>query len=136
MAVRPDQMEPSSRASPPGHAPPHGTSAGAAEVERQRAVLSFLRQLMSGLSAYRLFPGDVEQPSFVQACERIAGTAEALLQGGPLVLDIHGSQISIDHEPLPPDERVDRLALACYQHRAEQLTVSAIPSPGDLAILF
>ena len=59
-------------------------------IERDRALVVLLSQISSGLSSYRLFPGDLGQPTFIRACERVHAAAEQALQSGPLLVDIHG----------------------------------------------
>jgi len=113
-----------------------GTPARPDPTERDRAVVVLLSQMSSGLSAYRLFPGDLGQPSFIQACERIRVAAERALQYGPVVADIHGSRMRTEHGPVKGDDRVERLAMACYQRRAERLYIREIPRPQDLAVLY
>ena len=105
-------------------------------MERDRAAVVLLSQVSSGLSAYRLFPGDLGQPSFIQACERIRVAAERALHYGPVVADIHGSRMRTEHGPIKGDDRIERLALACYQRRAERLYIREIPRPQDLAVLY
>jgi HEAT repeat protein len=98
--------------------------------------VALFSQLSSGLSAYRLFPGDLGQPSFIQACERIRAAAERALQYGPVLADIHGSRMRTEHGPIRGDDRIERLAMACYQRRAERLYIRDIPRPQDLAVLY
>jgi hypothetical protein len=105
-------------------------------VDREAAIAALLRQLSSGLSAYRLFPGDLRQPSFVAAVERIRGAAEKALRWGPVETEILGARFRTASGPVMSDERIERLALACYQHRAERLAVRAIPDTHDLAVLY
>ena len=64
-----------------------GAPARPGPMERDRAVVVLLSQVSSGLSAYRLFPGDLAQPSFIQACERIRVAAERALHYGPVVAE-------------------------------------------------
>jgi len=80
-------------------------------TERDRALLALFSQLSSGLSAYRLFPGDLGQPSFIQACERIRAAAEQALRYGPAMADIHGSRMRTERGPLKGDDRIERLVL-------------------------
>src|SRR6266511_5856412 len=101
-------------------------------TERDRAVVILLSQISRGLSAYRLFPGDLGQPSFSQACERIRVAAGRALQYGPVVADIHGSRMRTEHGPIKGDDRIERLSMACYQRRAERLYIREIPRPQDL----
>jgi HEAT repeat protein len=105
-------------------------------TERDRAVAVLFAQISSGLSAYRLFPGDLGQPSFIQACERIRTAAERALRYGPVVAEIHGSRMRTEYGPVKGDDRIERLAIECYQRRAERLYVREIPRPQDLAVLY
>jgi hypothetical protein len=118
----------------PAAAAAHATLAEMAA--REAAIAGLLRQLSSGLSAYRLFPGDLKQPSFVAAVERTRLAAEKALQWGSVETDILGAHFRTAWGPVPSDERVERLALACYQHRAERLFIRAIPDTHDLAVLY
>jgi hypothetical protein len=105
-------------------------------VAREAAIAGLLRQLSSGLSAYRLFPGDLKQPSFVAAVERTRAAAEKALEWGAVETEILGAHFRTAWGPVSSDERVERLALACYQHRAERLSIRAIPDTHDLAVLY
>jgi HEAT repeat protein len=118
-------------------APPGSGVTLAEMVARDAAIAVLLRQLSSGLSAYRLFPGDLRQPSFVAAVERIRGAAEKALQWGPVETEIlGGTHFRTASGPVAPDERIERLALACYQHRVERFSVKAAPDTHDLAVLY
>jgi hypothetical protein len=105
-------------------------------TERDRAIVVLFAQISSGLSAYRLFPGDLGQPTFIQACERIRTAAERALRYGPILAEIHGSRMRTEHGPVKGDDRIERLAIECYQRRAERLYVREIPRPQDLAVLY
>jgi hypothetical protein len=105
-------------------------------IERDRALVVLLSQISSGLSAYRLFPGDLGQPTFIRACERVHAAAEQALQSGPLLVDIHGARMRTEHGFVKGDDRIERLAMACYQRRAERLFIREIPQPRDLAVLY
>src|SRR2546425_5243487 len=104
--------------------------------ERDRAVMVLLRQLSSGLSSYRLFPGDLEQPTFVQAVERIRDATEKALVWGPFDAEINGNRFITSSGPVPSDDRIERLALAFYQHGAEGLLVQAVPDARALGALY
>jgi hypothetical protein len=105
-------------------------------VEHEKAVVALLRQLASGLSAYRLFPGDLKQPTYVQAVLRIRIAAEAALEWGPLEAEINGSRFATLAGPVPPDERIERLARLLYQHRAERFLLRGVPDGQDLGVLY
>lgn len=116
---------------------PFATAAPAPRsLEREKAVVALLRQLASGLSAYRLFPGDLNQASFVQAVQRIRIAAEAALEWGPLETEISGPRFSTTVGPVPEDERIERLALSFYEHRAERFWLRGVPDVRDLGILY
>jgi len=95
-----------------------------------------MRQLSIGLSAYRLFPGRLDQPAFVGATERIATAAARALELGPIDAEIRGEGFHIEEGPLDRDEAIARLARVCYERRAERLRVRAVPDPRDLAALY
>jgi hypothetical protein len=105
-------------------------------VDREKAVIAVLRQLASGLSAYRMFPGDLNQPTFVQVVLRIRAAAEAVLEWGPLEAEINGARFTTTAGTVPPDDRIDRLALSMYQHRAEVFLLRGVPDVHDLGVLY
>src|SRR5919201_2031037 len=105
-------------------------------IERDRASMVLLRQLSSGLSSYRLFPGDLQQPAFAQAVARIQEAAEKALGWGPIEAEINGSRFVVASGPLPQDDRIERLALAFYQHGAERLVVREVPDATALGALY
>jgi HEAT repeats len=105
-------------------------------VEHEKAVVALLRQLASGLSAYRMFPGDLNQPTFVQVVRRVRAAAQAVLEWGPLEAEINGSRFTTRAGTVPPDDRIDRLALSLYQHRAEVFLLRGIPDVHDLSVLY
>jgi len=113
-----------------------GSQTGSDPIERDRAVVILLSQVSSGLSAYRLFPGDLGQPTFVRAYERIRAAAERALLYGPVLVDIHGSRMRTERGLVMGDDRIERLAMACYQRRAERLYIKEVPVPQDLAVLY
>ena len=80
-----------------------------------------MRQLSIGLSAYRLFPGRLEQPAFVAATERISQAATRALELGPIDAEVRGDGFHIEDGPLDLDEAILRLARACYERRAERI---------------
>jgi hypothetical protein len=105
-------------------------------VEHEKAVVALLRQLASGLSAYRMFPADLNQPTFVQVVRRVRAAAEAVLEWGHLEAEINGSKFTTSAGVVPPDERIDRLALSLYQHRAEVFVLRGVPDVHDLGVLY
>lgn len=104
--------------------------------ERTQAVVALLRQLSIGLSAYRLFPGDTRQPAFVEAVRRIGAAAEKALIGGTVIVGVHGEEFHFGEDPLRSDETLSRLAMACFERRAELLRVRAVPEEGELQAFY
>jgi hypothetical protein len=104
--------------------------------DRQHHVGQLLRQLSIGLSAYRLYPGDLEQPGFVGTVRRIDAAAARVLAEGPLEAGVTADTFVVDGAPVPPDETIARLADACYQRRVERLRVRMAPNPLDLDALY
>jgi len=98
--------------------------------------VALLRQLWLGLSAYRLFPGSLDRPGFVAAVERIQPAAARALALGPVDVEIRGDGFVLEGEALPPDESVERLGLACFERRVEELVVRSVPDAGDLDVLY
>jgi HEAT repeat protein len=105
-------------------------------VEQEKVVVALLRQLASGLSAYRMFPGDLKQPAFVQVVLRIRAAAQAALEWGSFEAEINGSRFTTSAGPVPADERIERLALSLYQHRAERFLLRGVPDAQDLGVLY
>jgi hypothetical protein len=103
---------------------------------REQRVSALLRQLWFGLSAYRLYPGATERPGFVTACDRIEASAELALAEGILDVEVHGEALWFDARPLPDEDAIRRLALACFERRVERLLVREVPSPIELAHVF
>lgn len=124
------------QAAPPAAAPASPELSPVEAVERDRAVMVLLRQLSSGLSSYRLFPGDLEQASFVAAVARIQEAAEKALAWGPFDAEINGNRFITAAGPVSSDDRIERLALAFYQHGAERLLVHEIPDATALGALY
>src|SRR2546427_3081128 len=123
-------------AAPPTAGPAPSELSPVESVERERAVMVLLRQLSSGLSSYRLFPGDLEQPSFVAAVSRIQDAAEKALVWGPFDAEINGNRFTTAAGPVPSDDRIERLALAFYRHGAEHLLVQEPPDARALGALY
>ena len=123
-------------AAPPTAGPAPSEPSPVKSVERERAVMVLLRQLSSGLSAYRLFPGDLEQPSFVAAVSRIQDAAEKALVWGPFQTEINGDRFTTAAGAVPSDDRIERLALAFYRHGAEHLLVQEPPDARALGALY
>src|SRR6266545_1822460 len=123
-------------AAPPTAGPAPQDLSSVESVERERAVMVLLRQLSSGLSSYRLFPGDLEQPSFVAAVSRIQDAAEKALVWGPFEAQINGNRFTTAAGPVPSDDRIERLALSFYRHGAEHLLVQELPDARALGALY
>ncbi|MBW3577368.1 MAG: HEAT repeat domain-containing protein [Actinobacteria bacterium] len=106
------------------HVPHHGDT----------DVAALLRQLSQGLASYRLYPDDMDQPTFVAAVHRIGVAAERALRRGPVAVQIHGEQLlgvdGVDHETAA------RLAASLFARRAEELEIRAVPDRDDLATLY
>ena len=113
-----------------------GLEARVTEQDEREQVIALLRQLWLGLSAYRLYPGSLDRPGFVAAVERIRGASERVLAAGPLDVEVHGERLFLHGEPLPDDQPIERLALACFERRAERLVVQSVPDAADLDGLF
>lgn len=103
---------------------------------RDKGISELLQQLSGGLSAYRLFPGSLEQSSFVAALKRIRDAGERVLPDGAITIDIDRDSFLVDGEPLPTDEGLARLALACYERRIQKLTVTDVPDAAELGSLY
>jgi hypothetical protein len=101
-----------------------------------RAALPLLRRLSIGLGVYRLYPDDPTWPSFVASVERVRESAEAALTAGPFVAEIQGRAIKTREGPLPEDDLLGRLALACYERGAQRLSIRAAPDADDLTRLY
>ena len=104
--------------------------------ERNRVVAALLRQLSIGLSAYRLYPGDLSQAGFVAATRRIETAADAALAGGVVRVEVTGRGFADEDGGLVGDEGAERLARASYDRRVERMIVESMPSPQDLAALY
>ncbi|MDQ3990778.1 MAG: HEAT repeat domain-containing protein, partial [Actinomycetota bacterium] len=110
----------------------------AAGVRVDDPDVALLHQLSIGLSAYRLFPGNLEQAAFVAAVERVQAAARRALAatGGPVMAALSGTAFVTRAGQIPHDEIIDRLALACYERRAERIQVRAAPTAEELAALY
>ena len=99
------------------------------------AGAALLQQLALGLSAYRLYPGNLSQPAFTAAVERIQAAARAALADGPVEAEVRAGEVRLAGRVLA-DERVQRLAEACFKRRVEHLRIVAQPDLDELAALF
>lgn len=109
--------------------------------QRAQAVTALLRQLSLGLSTYRLFPGDLDQPAFGAAVQRIRAAADLAISAGPVVVDVHGEGFllvdeSAEPAPIADDEARARLAMVLFERRVEQLEIRGVPDPHDLSVLY
>ncbi|MBW3603418.1 MAG: hypothetical protein KY460_00685 [Actinobacteria bacterium] len=92
---------------------------------------ALLRQLARGLSAYRLYPGDLTQPAFQGAVERIRDAAGTALGAGPAEALVRAGRFHVDdHEVI--DEAADRLAEACFSRRVEYVRIDRPPTVDEL----
>jgi HEAT repeat protein len=127
---------------PPGTAADTGrawSDEGAGVIEgdsREQRVSALLRQVWLGLSAYRLYPGATERQGFVSATERIEAASERALADGVVDVEVHGEALWLDARPLPTEDAIRRLALACFERRVERFVVRSVPAPAELAHLF
>ncbi len=116
-------------------------STGAAEEPsersaRERAVGLLLRQLWLGLSTYRLYPENPDRPGFASAVARVAGAAAESLSGGPVDLEIRTDRFVLSGAVLPGEDALERLALVCFERRAEHLGLTGVPSAAELERLY
>lgn len=103
---------------------------------RERSVVAVLRQLWLGLSTYRLYPENPNRPGFADAVERIGGAVDEALALGPVDVEIRGDRFVLGGTPVPNEDALERLALACFERRVERLAVSARPDAAGLEILY
>ena len=96
---------------------------------------ALLRHLAVGLSTYRLYPGDVDQPAFRTAAARVWKAAGAALAEGPMVATIRAGRFQVDGHQIG-SERIDRLAEACFSHRVEYLRIDRRPPLEELEALY
>lgn len=106
------------------------------QTDRERLAAALLRQLSIGLSSYRLFPGELEQPAFKAAVRRIEKAAQDALEHGPVEAEVLGDHFELSGGVGVSDEITDRLARACYDRQAERIRVTAVPQPADLDVLY
>lgn len=104
--------------------------------ERAQGVGALLKQLWLGLSAYRMFPGNVDHPGFVAAVERIDAAARTALALGPVDVEVHGDRFLGGDVEVDDDPHLHRLALVFFERRIERLTVVAVPDVHDLDLLY
>jgi len=105
-------------------------------TDRERRVMQLLRQLSVGLSAYRLFPANLDQPGFVNASQRIDAAADEALADGPVDAEVTAETFTVGGHAMPRDEAIARLANACFERRVERFRVRTTPSRADLAALY
>ena len=102
--------------------------------ERQKAYTELARQLALALSSYRLYPGELTQPGFMAAGERVRTAAAAALAFGPIHFEIQHEQVATPEGMLPDNDHVERLAIACFERRVEHLEILEPPSDEELAV--
>lgn len=102
----------------------------------ERLGFDLLRQLALGLSTYRLYPGELEQPAFVTASERIRDAAEAALAAGAVHFDLRAGRFHTEDGVAVDDEHAQRLASAAFARGVEHLHVRAVPTVEELAATF
>ena len=105
-------------------------------IGRERSVVGVLRQLWLGLSTYRLYPENPNRPGFAPAVERVGSATEEALRSGPVDVEVRGEGFTMEGEPLPHDDALDRLSRACFERRVERLTVVSVPDTADLEFLY
>jgi hypothetical protein len=124
-----------SNMSDPGSSPPRAAEASERSA-RERSVVAVLRQLWLGLATYRLYPENPQRPGFAAATGRIgAAVAEALVDG-PVDVEVRGDRFALQGTPLPTEEALERLALACFERRVERLAVTSAPTLPELETLY
>ena len=96
---------------------------------------TLLRQLARGLSTYRLYPGDVMQPAFRSAVDRIREAAVPALAAGPTDVRVQAGRFQVDGHELG-DEAADRFAEACFSRRVEYLRLDDVPTVDELDALY
>lgn len=102
----------------------------------ERVGFDLLRQLALGLSTYRLYPGEVEQPAFVAASERIRDVAEIALAARIVHFDLRAGHFQTADGEILEDDHVARLADAAYVRGIEHLHLRAVPTVEELDGLF
>lgn len=104
--------------------------------ERAQAVAGLLRQLWFGLATYRLYPDSPERSGFVGAAQAIEEAARSALGTGPVEVEITAEGFSSPGLDLAIDGPISRLARVCFEHRAERLHLTQVPTGSDLNVLF
>lgn len=102
----------------------------------ERLGFDLLRQLALGLSTYRLYPGELEQPAFATAAERIRDAVEASLAAGAAHFDLRAGRFHTEDGAAVEDEHTQRLASAAFARGIEHLHVRAVPTVEELGALF
>lgn len=122
--------------SEPGSPSPDAMDQASEPHARERSVVAMLRQLWLALSTYRLYPENPNRPGFATAAERVGAAVDEALRGGVISVEIRGDRFVWGGSPLPRDDAVERLALACFERRVERLTVLSTPDASDLERLY
>lgn len=102
---------------------------------RAEAVGALLRQLAIGLSTYRLYPGDLTQPALQTAVDRISAAFGPASAQGTVDVTVHGGRFHVDGDDLH-DDRLTRLADACFSCRVEYLLIDRAPVLQELAAFY
>jgi hypothetical protein len=116
--------------------PTPDADAAARRIARERSVAVLLRQLWLGLSTYRLYPDHPERPGFAAAVDRVGAAAAEVLVEGPVDLEVRSDRILLRGTPVPNEDALERLALACFERRVERLTVTGVPTAPELERLY
>lgn len=100
-----------------------------------QATQDVLRQLAIAANAYRLTPGDLSQPGFTAAVDRVRRAVEAAVATGPVAVDLKRGDFRTEDGTVLSDEIIDRFAADCYSRGVEGLVVTSVPDAKDLAAL-
>lgn len=111
-------------------------SRGAVDTGRRSGTVeALLRQLAVGLSTYRLYPGELTQPAFRTAAERVMDAADAAVAAGTVEATVQAGRFHVDEDAVV-SERVNRLADACFTRRVEYLRIERRPTLDELDAFF
>jgi HEAT repeat protein len=104
--------------------------------DASQAARELLRQLAIGLSAYRLFPGELDKPGFVGAVERIREAAGRALTHGTVHAEIRAGKLILSDGTELVDDHAARLAEACYARGAEHIHVLHVPGAEEMGAVY
>lgn len=102
-------------------------------TRRVTAAIELLRALWAVVGAHRLYPGDLDQPGFQHATQRVRTAANVLTTARSLHVEVRGGQLVLRGEQLPSDPALEALGHACFERRVEHIQVRRPPTPADLA---